>query len=75
MALDLLPVIVEELMDIEPLDVSPVAVLDGQPDTVFCDWVVQMVIFFFVILWACHMRGMRSRRGSVYSYINKSEYK
>jgi hypothetical protein len=44
MALDLLPVIVEELMDIEPLDVSPVAV--GQPDTVLCDWVVRMVNFF-----------------------------
>lgn len=53
MALDLLPVIVEELMDIEPLDVSPVAVLDGQPDTVFCDWVVRMVNIFF-----CHIVGL-----------------
>lgn len=61
MALDLLPVRFEELMELEPLEVSPVAVLGGQvvPEAVLCDWVAQWVKFFD-ILRACHMRGMRS---------------
>jgi len=39
MVLDLLSVRVQELMELEPLEVSPMTVLDGQHETVLCEFI------------------------------------
>lgn len=51
--LDMVPYKGDEVMEIESLDVNPVAVIEGQelPETVSCDWVVARVKNF------CHVVG------------------